>query len=84
MINILKTLFVILTALSLYSCSLFNTVRVTPLSSPYLTQKVKPTYYITDTYGDIIMSLIRTREALTICNMKLDAIKKLNDKNQDL
>lgn len=62
----------------------FNTVRVTPLSSPYLTQKVKPAYYTIDTYGDVIMSLISTREALTICNMKLDKIKELNDKNQEI
>ena len=80
----IKNLFIILITMSLNSCGLFNTVRVTPLSSPYLTQKVKPTYYVTDTYGDALMSLIRTREALNVCNMKLDTIKNLNDKNQNL
>lgn len=82
--NSFKYLFIIVGFLSLGSCSLFNTVRVTPLASPYLTQKVKPTYYLNETYGDTIMSLISTRESLSICNMKLDAIKELNEKNQNL
>jgi len=84
MIKIFKILFVIVSALSLYSCSLFNAVRVTPLSSPYLTQKVKVAYWNTDTYGDVIMTLISSTEALNICNMKLDKIKELNEKNQDI
>ena len=80
----MKKLIIISSFILLNSCSLFNTVRVTPLSTPYLTDQVKPDYYQTDTYGNVIMSLISTRTALSICNMKLGKISKLDEENRNI
>ncbi|AIT09093.1 hypothetical protein LO80_03315 [Candidatus Francisella endociliophora] len=70
--------------LSLSGCSWFDTNYIAPNSTPYLTQKVYPSFYSVDTVGDTYLSLISTREGLSICNNKLDSIRQLQNKNQEL
>jgi hypothetical protein len=83
--KLIKTILIIIAYCNLSSCSsLFNHTHVTPIGNPYLTKIVRPSFYNTATYGDILLSLTSTRESLTICNLKLSSIKSLNDKNQDI
>tara|TARA_R110001606_G_scaffold141321_2_gene280474 strand:+ start:11126 stop:11371 length:246 start_codon:yes stop_codon:yes gene_type:complete len=80
----IKILVLILLSICISSCGLFDTFYVSPKSTPYLTQQVKPAYRNTNTIGDVYLSFLSTSEALDICNSKLISIRELQNKNQDM
>ena len=80
----IKIILLVVLSLCLSSCGLLGTYYVSPKSTPYLTQQVKPSYRNTDTIGDVYLSFLSTSEALDICNTKLISIRELQNKNQNM
>jgi hypothetical protein len=79
-----RLLSILILSMLISSCGLFDTFYVSPKSTPYLTQQVKPSYRNTNTIGDVYLSFLSTSEALDICNSKLISIRELQNKNQDM